>query len=120
AAPGTTDRELVAEEVATLAIDALDGEPGKPFFLWVHFFDPHAPYSPPGPHPFGEKPPDLFDAEILYADRELGRFLAALRSRQLESGTAIVVFSDHGEDLVELDHGTALTEEQIHVPLAVI
>ena len=41
----------------TLAISALDREPERPFFLWVHFFDPHAPYSPPAPHPFGEAAP---------------------------------------------------------------
>ena len=116
----TRDRDLVAEEIATLAIDALDHDPGRPFLLWVHFFDPHAPYSPPGAHPFGEQYADLYDAEILYTDRELGRFLGAVRSRGLEENTAFVVFSDHGEDLVERDHGTAVTEEQIQVPLAVI
>ena len=103
-----------------LAIAALDRDPERPFFLWVHFFDPHAPYSPPAPHPFGESRADLYDAEILYADRELGRILDALAARDLLRNTAIVVFSDHGEDLVEFDHGTALTEEQIHVPIGIV
>src|SRR5439155_6205931 len=95
--PAAKDRDLVAEEVATLAIDALDRDPEKPFLLWVHFFDPHFPYSPPLPHPFGEGKADIYDTEIQYADRELGRFLAALRARDLAGNTAIVAFSDHGE-----------------------
>ena len=103
-----------------LAISALDREPERPFFLWVHFFDPHAPYSPPGPHPFGESRADLYDAELLYADREAGRILDALAARDLLRKTAIVVFSDHGEDLVEFDPGTALTEDQIHVPFGIV
>jgi arylsulfatase A-like enzyme len=114
------DRSLVAAEVTSLAIDALDRDPETPFLLWAHYFDPHAPYEPPPPHPFGESKPDLYDAEILYADREIGRLLDAVRARDLGGSTAIVVFSDHGEDLKEFDHGTALTEEQIHVPLALV
>jgi arylsulfatase A-like enzyme len=117
--PGAKDRDLVASEIATLGIDALDREPGRPFLLWLHFFDPHAPYDPPPPHPWGDARADLYDAEIQYADRELGRFLGALRARRLDENTAIVLFSDHGEDLHEFDHGTALTEEQVHVPLAI-
>jgi arylsulfatase A-like enzyme len=118
--PRAADREMSAEEVSALATAALDRQPGRPFFLWVHFFDPHWPYEPPKPHPFGESTADLYDAEIHYADRELGRLLTALSLRDLLRNTAIVVFSDHGEDLKEHDHGTALTEEQIHVPLLLV
>ncbi len=113
-------RPLVAEEVTSLALDALDRDPDKPFFLWVHYFDPHAPYDPPGDRPFGTAKPDLYDNEILYMDRELGRFLDGIRARGRMSDTAFFVLSDHGEDLVEFDHGTALTEEQIHVPVGIV
>jgi arylsulfatase A-like enzyme len=115
--PRAAEREMVAEEVASLAISALDRDPGKPFFLWVHFFDPHWPYEPPGPRPFGDSHAGRYDAELQYADRELGRLLDAMGARDLLGNTAIVVFSDHGEDLVEHDHGTALNEIQIHVPI---
>src|SRR5262249_18208399 len=118
--PRWNERSYLAEEVTTLAIDALDRDPGRPFFLWVHYFDPHAPYEPPPPHPFGEEKADLYDTEIWYADRELGRFLDAVRARQLLANTAIVLFSDHGEDLHEFDHGTALDEINIHVPFAIV
>ena len=111
---------MPAGEVAPLAISALDREPDRPFFLWVHFFDPHAPYTPPPPHPFGDGRADLYDTEILYADREAGRVLDALAARDLLRKTAIIVFSDHGEDLVEFDHGTALTEDQVHVPFGIV
>jgi arylsulfatase A-like enzyme len=111
---------LLAEEVTALAIDALDRDPGTPFLLWAHYFDPHAPYQPPPPHPFGDEKPDLYDTEILYADREIGKLLSALHARWLAATTAIVFFSDHGEDLVEFDHGTALTEINVHVPLAIV
>jgi arylsulfatase A-like enzyme len=118
--PRAAEREMAAEEVASLAISALDRDPGKPFFLWVHFFDPHWPYEPPGPRPFGDSHAGRYDAELQYADRELGRLLDAMGSRDLLANTAIVVFSDHGEDLVEHDHGTALNEIQIHVPILVV
>jgi arylsulfatase A-like enzyme len=118
--PRAKDRSLIASEITDLAIGALDRRPGVPFLLWAHYFDPHGPYEPPGPRPFGDAKPDLYDAEILYTDREIGRLLAALRARELLERTAIVFFSDHGEDLKEFDHGTALTEDQIHVPVAVV
>jgi arylsulfatase A-like enzyme len=117
--PRAAEREMSADEIAGLAVSALDREPGKPFFLWAHFFDPHHPYAPPEPHAFGETPEGLYDAEVQYADRGLGRILDALAARNLLATTAIVVFSDHGEDLAEHDHGTALTEAQIHVPLVI-
>ena len=48
-----------------------NAQSGKPYFLWVHLYDPHMPYQPPSP--FQEKYKDRpYDGEIAYADRELG------------------------------------------------
>jgi arylsulfatase A-like enzyme len=73
---------------------------GKPFFLWVHLFEPHAPYGEPGSdraRPVIER----YDEEIATADREAGRLVVAL-GPALEQ-TLIVAASDHGEAFGE--HG---------------
>ena len=71
---------------------------GKPFFLWVHVYDPHLPYDPPSP--FREKYKGRpYDGEVAYTDR---RIRAAVRRRREEvaaENTLIAVLSDHGESL---------------------
>ncbi len=71
---------------------------GKPYFLWVHLFDPHSPYSPPPPfrERFRSRP---YDGEVAYVDQEVGRLLSAVKGDK----TVVVVMSDHGESLGE--HG---------------
>jgi choline-sulfatase len=73
---------------------------GDPFFLWVHLFEPHAPYGDPA-RDAGRTPLDRYDAEIATADRTVGRLLASL-GPQAEQ-TLVVVASDHGEAFGE--HG---------------
>lgn len=75
----------------------------KPFFLWVHFFDPHQPYEPPPPYAarYAKEP---YDGEVAFADAQLRRLLEALdRSGPLPRNRITVVTSDHGEGLG--DHG---------------
>lgn len=98
----------------------------RPFFLFVHYFDPHDPYLPParfrrwqGETPRG-RAIAAYDGEVAYADHELGRLLAALEGRGLARDTLVVVTGDHGEGL--LDHGymfhdIQLKEEALRVPL---
>ena len=83
-----------------------DAPRDRPFFLWVHLYDPHAPYSPPAPFRdrYRERP---YDGEIAYMDSELGRLLEHPRMRD----SLISVLGDHGESLGE--HG-----EQTHALLA--
>jgi arylsulfatase A-like enzyme len=102
-----------------------------PFFLWLHLFDPHAPYQPPPEHAalFAPRDPsasDLersvaaYDGEIHFADAELGGLLDKLsRSGRLDE-TLVVVAGDHGEGLMQhghMGHGLTLYEEQVRVPL---
>ncbi len=100
-----------------------------PFFLFVHYFDPHGPYLAP-PELRSRFLPEsrdrlaetiaLYDQEIFYVDRALGRLLDHLANAGLEEGTLVVVTADHGEGLMQhghLEHGIHLYEEAMHVPL---
>jgi tetratricopeptide (TPR) repeat protein len=103
--------ERRASEVVDEAIRFLPSA-DSPFFLWVHVFDPHAPYEPP--EPFSAD----YAGEIAYADREIGRLLEALDPRS----TVVVVTADHGEGLGdhgEEEHGVFVYEEALRVPLLI-
>lgn len=79
-----------------------DLPPERPFFAWVHFYDPHADYDPP----IGFRAAVMghpYDAEIAYVDFQLGRLLERLDAAGRREGTLVVVTSDHGESLGE--HG---------------
>jgi choline-sulfatase len=93
----------------------------RPFFFWLHLYDPHSPYDPP--EPFRTTYHDhLYDGEIAYADHELGRLIAWLKSSQLYSQTLIVVVSDHGESLGEhgeQEHGFFVYNSTIRIPLII-
>lgn len=93
----------------------------KPFFLFVHYLDPHKLYlvHPGGPR-LGDSPRDRYDGEIRFADGYVGKLLAFLRSERLLRDTVVVVTADHGESFGEHGyryHGFDLHEEQIRVPL---
>jgi arylsulfatase A-like enzyme/Tfp pilus assembly protein PilF len=93
----------------------------KPFFLWLHLYDPHSGYEPPEPFRtrFAESP---YDGEIAYADRELGRLITYLKQRGLYDRTLIILASDHGESLGEhgeKEHGFFVYHSTLHVPLIV-
>ncbi len=113
--------ERRAEDVVDHALKWLSGRPPGPFFAWLHFYDAHDPYDPPSP--YKEKyASNLYDGEIAYTDAQVGRFLTALRSRNLYRNTIIVVAADHGEafgEHGEQRHGMFLYDETIHVPLLI-
>ena len=110
------DAERRAGDTVDRAIQWLDAQSGKPFFLWVHVYDPHAPYQPPAP--FREKYKDrLYDGEIAYADHELARLFAAVRKKSPDK-TLIAVLSDHGESLGEhgeYTHGVFLYDSTLKI-----
>ena len=91
----------------------------RPFFLWVHLYDAHAPYAPPSP--FRERHPGRpYDGEIAAVDAQVGRLLQELESRGLAGGTLVAVAADHGEGLGEhgeSTHGLLLYEPTLRVPL---
>jgi len=104
---------------------------GRPFFLFVHYYDPHAPYLPPigfaGRFSTEEPTPlegsiSAYDEEIAYTDDQLGLLLDALDELGLAENTLVVVTADHGEGLLDhghMEHGVHLYDEQVRVPLLV-
>ena len=120
------------------AIQWLDQrDPARPFFLWVHYFDPHDPYVPPEPWKSrfaasGNATPSLadaltkrssidgYDGEIAFTDDEVGRLLAHLDALGLDRDTLVVVTADHGEGLGQhgvMGHAVNIYEEAVQVPL---
>jgi len=105
-------------DVVAHAIGWLSKNRQSPFFIWVHLYDPHAPYDPPSP--YDKRFADGYDGEIAYADASLGMLFQYLRQRGLYDRALILVMSDHGESLGahgESMHGIFLYDETIHVPL---
>lgn len=113
--------ERNARQMTDAALAWLAKRPaGKPFFLWVHYYDPHAPYSPPGVDPRATPAGQLYAGEVAYMDREIGRLLAALPGGA--ERCLIAAVADHGESLGEhgeRTHGVFIYHSTIHVPLIV-
>ncbi|HRG16028.1 MAG TPA: sulfatase-like hydrolase/transferase [Pseudomonadota bacterium] len=89
-----------------------------PFFTWVHLFDPHQPHQAPGW--ISASSPSGYDAEITYADRQLGRLIDALRASGELDRTLVVLTADHGESLGEhgeKTHAVFVYRATTHVPL---
>lgn len=122
-----------ATDVANRAIDLVDRFGDRPFFLFLHFYDPHWHYDPPEavralfgkPYAgaitglwgdFSKRTPAsvtradldhllaLYDGEIRYTDDEVGRVLDHLSARGALANTLVLVTSDHGEEFLE--HGS--------------
>lgn len=115
--------ERNAEAVTDAAIQWLDGAGDGPFFLWVHYFDPHAPYEPPGLDPTNLTGAP-YDLEISYVDRQLGRLLerAGRLKHRTRRDMLLVFTADHGESLWnhgEPTHGLFVYDDVLHVPLIV-
>jgi choline-sulfatase len=112
-------RERIAEDTNRHVLAWLDKHGREKFFLWVHYFDPHFPYSPPPP--FSDRYKDRpYDGEIAYVDQQFGRLLARLDQMGLRGRTLVVVVGDHGESLGEhgeLTHGLLLYDAALLVPM---
>jgi arylsulfatase A-like enzyme/cytochrome c-type biogenesis protein CcmH/NrfG len=111
-------------ETVDEALGWLAEEPRKPFFLWVHLYDPHAPYAAP-PEYARQFPRGLhgaYDAEIAYADAQLGRILDALERDGRLDRTVVAALGDHGEMLGEhgeLTHGFFVYDAAVRIPAVV-
>jgi arylsulfatase A-like enzyme len=115
------------------AIDFLQKyrEKDRPFFLFVHYFDPHSPYVPPEPFnskfaPQKNQPTPLdkfstqYDGEVAFVDYEIGNIIKTLEYLGRKDDTLIIVTSDHGEGLGQHDnlvHTVNIYEEAVRVPL---
>ena len=110
--------ELVSAE-AVRQIDALEDK--RPWFLWVHFLDPHKWYidHPGFERRWGRKSRDRYDHEIAFTDHHIGLVLNHLKKRADWDRTAVAVTSDHGEAFGEHKthfHGFSMYEDQLRVP----
>jgi len=120
---GATERAHGAERPSSATIDAAlawlaKRDPSRPFFLWVHLYDPHHPYTPGAPWAGRFSTPYL--AEVAGMDHELGRLFDDLRARGLFDETFVLALADHGEafgEHGEVTHGTYCYETTLHVPL---
>lgn len=117
-------QELPAEEITRRALDWARQVGDRPFFAWVHYYDPHSPFEPRSPFEAAEGTPpeslELYDLEIDYMDHWLGRLLDGFDAEGLLDGTLIVVAGDHGESLGEHGetyHTLFVYDATQHVPL---
>jgi len=135
--------ERRAAETTDRVLEWLSARPRRPFFLWVHYYDPHEDYSPPPPydtmfrtnqaelryleendytfwtHPAIQQQSRLYDGEVRYVDTEFGRLRAGLEELGAFDDAAVVVAADHGEGLGQHDwiSHDRLHNELIRVPL---
>jgi len=111
--------ERSAREVTDAAMAWLATRDERPFLLWVHYYDPHYPYSPPPEFAptFRHRP---YDGEIAYTDTQVARLLADLDRSGLRERTIIVLVGDHGQgrgDHGENRHGCLIYDSVMRVPL---
>lgn len=114
-----------ANEVVDASLKWLDEVKDKPFFSWVHLYDPHTPYEPPEylrQRYVARGLEGLYDGEIAFVDEQVGRLLRWLDERSLTDRTIVVVVGDHGEGLGshgEMTHGYFIYDYAVRVPLIV-
>jgi arylsulfatase A-like enzyme len=119
-------------ELTQLAVNWIESNSEKDFFFWLHYLDPHLPYSPPGKFIPDMTPPPgmgtsvdplhairagrlvpssdqkewikkLYEGEVRCVDENIGKLIDTLKKLQLYDGTMIILTSDHGEEFWE--HG---------------
>jgi len=115
-------RYRAANFVIDAALSWIQPRANKPFFCWVHLFDPHFPYLAHSER-FGNKFADEpYDGELAYVDAELGRFFGSLDRAGILERSMIVVVGDHGESLGEhgeLAHSMTVYDATLRVPLLI-
>jgi choline-sulfatase len=115
---------LDAERRGDIVVDAaLRWLPGgsKPFFAWVHLYDPHAPYNPPQEF-LAKAGGNPYDGEVAFADAQVARLLDWLRTSGELDRTIVALAGDHGEGLGEhgeLTHGMLAYDSTLRVPLVI-
>ncbi|MFC1783717.1 sulfatase-like hydrolase/transferase, partial [Planctomycetota bacterium] len=111
-------QERSGEEASRFACEFLTEHQSEPFFLFLHYFDPHYEYEPP--EPFATRyEDDLYAGEIAYTDYCIGQVIDQLKKLGLYDSTLIIIVGDHGESLGEhgeSEHGYFIYQNTIHVP----
>lgn len=133
---GLVKKEANAEDINERALAWLEehraNNPSRPFFAWVHYVEPHAPYRMQrefldqlGPSPDGDlySSKSRYDSEIAYVDYHAMDLIEQIRTLYPGESTLILLVSDHGESLGEHDywgHGRNLYENTLHIPMGVV
>ena len=117
---GVTSPELTDKALAWIGQRA--GK-DRPWFLWLHYLDPHGRYvAHPGERSYGTSEEDLYDGEIAFTDKYIGQLLDEMARMPGADRTVVVVTSDHGDGFKEhgfINHGMALYRELENVPLVI-
>lgn len=110
--------ERVGDVTTEIALEWLDRHRKGRFFYWIHYFDPHQPYEPPGR--FAEDYESFpYDGEIAFTDTQIARLIDFLDESGIRDKTLVVVIGDHGQGMgqhQELTHGFMLYDATLHVP----
>lgn len=118
----TWGRRRPAARVIDSALEWLGMKPSRPYFCWIHLYDPHHPCTEHKAEFGNEFAGRGYDAEIAYVDTQLQRLIKTLRERGALKDTCIIVAGDHGESLGEHNeegHGKQLYQSVLRVPLLV-
>ena len=110
-------KERHARATTSRAVGWLRRRDSRPFFIWVHYFDPHVKYDPPPQ--FAEQSENPYEGEIAFVDEQLGRLLEAVESANGRESLVVVV-ADHAESLGEKNewsHAHLVQEATIKIPL---
>jgi choline-sulfatase len=118
---GADRAERNAQETTDRALAWLRQPSPQPVFLWVHYWDPHYPYTPPEPFRsrYAKNP---YYGEVAFMDQQLGRLVAAFEA-SAHKPVAMIFVGDHGEGLGdhgEAQHGNLMYQATMHVPLLLI
>jgi arylsulfatase A-like enzyme len=110
--------ERPAEDITRRGLEFLRANQDGPFFLWLHYFDPHALYE--APPTFAQQLASPYLAEVRYVDDQIGRVTAEIVRLGLKDRTLVVLTSDHGEGLGDHDedsHACFVYDSVMRVPL---
>lgn len=117
------ERVWDAAELTDQAVAAIDAQPReRPHLTWVHYFDCHRPRRRHAEHDFGRSAAGVFDSNVAFVDRHLGRLFEHLRSTGRLDDTIVFIIADHGEAFMEhgaMDHSNKPYENNTLVPLIV-
>ena len=122
--PGNIERRADAtidRLLAWLGPRAANPAAPRPFFVWLHLYDPHSDYNPPEPYR-SKYAGHLYDGEVAYVDSQLARLFSYLRTSEIYDRALIILLSDHGESLGEHgedEHGFFVYNSTLRVPLIV-
>ena len=115
---GAEGLQRLGGETLAAALPWLRSVADRPFFLFLHLYEPHSPYKPP--EPFASRYESPYDGEVAAADRVVGDILQELKQIGIYEDSVILLTSDHGEGLGdhgEDEHGIFVYREILQIPL---